>query len=44
MGWQHITGPDSNRPDVRCWHFSEVAALTFDVRYWGKIGIRGYEC
>ena len=19
MGWQHITGPDSNRPDVRCW-------------------------
>jgi hypothetical protein len=25
---------------VAFWHFSEVAALTSDVRCWGKIGSR----
>ena len=30
----------SRGPYVACWHFSEVAALTRDVRCWGKIGSR----
>src|SRR5258705_803486 len=34
---------DANEDDISnvgCWHFSEAAALTRDVRCWGKIGSR----